>query len=240
MTSLSCLQPTTPASVVAHEAPAFPKPTLLTLPVEIRHEVLCYLLVLHPSCPNTRYDPACPRIHPAILLACRQTYAESLPILYTFNMFMRYDGCPRLRPWYPDISTRPPHKITRWFLVVELHKPSPSRAELAEVFDGARELVLMLSTTAKFLYGGSGKRALAGFEGVRGVREVEFRGGLEKGGWERYLGWLKMMMMQERKEGGGDDDEEYVCEDERERISLFGPRGGLTGEEYEALIRSLL
>lgn len=231
--------------------PQPPKPTFLTLPLEIRHLIYEHLLVLPrpplsgpgaflalssptthlitpadlvpkpPPPPNNNNNnppkppskPPYHRIHPQILLTSLQTYTESLPILYTQNIFHAdphlLTSLPRLRPWYPPLTTPPPIPITRWYLPVRLDAPDPlPREVLASAFSGARELVLDLWVGGYFLFGGGGMRGCRGFEeGVRGVGEVRVWGALGEGEGDGggYVEWLRGRMMGEEGEGDGED-----------------------------------
>lgn len=163
--------------------------------------------------PKPPSKPPHHRIHPQILLTSLQTYTESLPILYTQNIFHAdphlLTSLPRLRPWYPPLTTPPPIPITRWYLPVRLDAPDPlPREVLASAFSGARELVLDLWVGGYFLFGGGGMRGCRGFEeGVRGVGEVRVWGALGEGEGDGggYVGWLKGRMMGEEGEGDGED-----------------------------------
>ncbi|KAK1831630.1 hypothetical protein QBC39DRAFT_407745, partial [Podospora conica] len=208
-----------------------PRPTFLTLPLEIRHEIYRHLLVL----PRSSLAGYLPRIHPSILYTCRQTNIESTAVLYT-NIFVAdphyLTGLPKLRPWYPPLKTTHGHKITRWYLPVRLDCPSHSRSVFASDFAGAQELVVDLWQEAKYSYlcgpGTSGMQGLEG--GVRGVRKVEIWG--VPLGWEGYVTWLKRMMTATRTDGDNDGiGEVYVCRDEKEKIRLGIDKAGWVTED---------
>ncbi|OTA61214.1 hypothetical protein K449DRAFT_434973 [Hypoxylon sp. EC38] len=183
-----------------------PTPSLLTLPVEIRLEILKHLLVLPPDAPppseNAYYHspppPALCLLHPAILRCNQQLYYEGLPLLYQLNTFLAHNSLlttlPRLRRAYdPVVSERLSRLITRFHLCVRLDaEPGYDRAKATAQLSGKEEVVL---EAWQAMWRGSGPDVLRLFEGVRGVRRARIVGSI--GGFEDYARWLEKAMMRE-------------------------------------------
>ncbi|KAI0840132.1 hypothetical protein F5Y06DRAFT_294802 [Hypoxylon sp. FL0890] len=182
------------------------KPTLLTLPLEIRLEILKHLLVLPPSAPppsqNAHYHSPQPRalrlLYPAILRCNQQLYSEGLPLLYRHNTFLAHNtlltSLPRLRRAYdPVVTERLSGLITRFHLCVRLDaEPGYDRAKATAQLSGKEEVVL---EAWQAMWRGSGPDVLRLFEGVRGVRRAKVIGSV--GGFEDYAKWLERAMMRE-------------------------------------------
>ncbi|KAI1377294.1 hypothetical protein F4677DRAFT_459175 [Hypoxylon crocopeplum] len=194
------------ASPGVSKAPGAPNPpTLLTLPVEIRLEILEHLLVLPPSTspPSNKniYSsgraPAPVALHPAILRANHQLHAEGLPLLYERNIFLAHNAqlasLPRLQRAYggPVLSERHAALVTRLHVCVRLDaEPGYDRARAAAQLSGKQEVVL---EAWQALWRGSGPDVLRLFEGVRGVRRARVVGCVA--GFEDYARWLERAMM---------------------------------------------
>ncbi|KAI1654074.1 hypothetical protein F4813DRAFT_233894 [Daldinia decipiens] len=128
----------------------------LALPVEIRLEIFKHLLVLPPDAPSpsqkTYYQYGQHRtpwpLHPAILRANRQLYAEALPLLYRRNTFLAHNTLlttlPRLRHAYgPVLSAHLAGLITRFYVCVRLDaEPGYDRAQVAMQLSNKEEIVL--------------------------------------------------------------------------------------------------
>ncbi|OTA98312.1 hypothetical protein M426DRAFT_42093, partial [Hypoxylon sp. CI-4A] len=183
------------------------KPSLLTLPPEIRLEILSHLLILPITAPppsqNAHYhNPAPPPslnlLHPAILRTNRQLHVEALPLLYQENTFLAHNSLltalPRLRRSYdPVLSARLAALITRVHVCVRLDaEPGYDRATATARLSGMREVVL---EAWQAVWRGSGPDVLRLFEGVRGVRRARVIGSV--GGFEDYARWLEGAMMRE-------------------------------------------
>ncbi|KAI0129212.1 hypothetical protein F4776DRAFT_159327 [Hypoxylon sp. NC0597] len=181
-------------------------PSLLSLPVEIRLEILKHLLVLPPDAPspseNAYYHspppPALCLLHPAILRCNQQLYYEGLPLLYRLNIFLAHNSLltslRRLRRAYdPVVSERLSRLITRFHLCVRLDaEPGYDRAKATAQLSGKEEVVL---EAWQAMWRGSGPDVLRLFEGVRGVRRARIMGSI--GGFEDYAKWLEKAMMRE-------------------------------------------
>ncbi|KAI1106053.1 hypothetical protein F4804DRAFT_69779 [Jackrogersella minutella] len=182
-----------------------PKPCLLTLPLELRLEILSYLLVLPTSTPppsqsfSKHSPPPPPRsLHPAVLRCSKQLHLEALPLLYRHNTFQAHStlltALPRLRRAYdPVLSDRLAALIARVHVCVRLDaEPRYGRAEATAQLTGREEVVL---EAWQAMWRGSGPDVLRLFEGVRGVRRAKVVGSV--GGFEEYARWLERAMMRE-------------------------------------------
>ncbi|KAI1398103.1 hypothetical protein F4819DRAFT_498975 [Hypoxylon fuscum] len=179
-------------------------PTLLTLPAEIRLEILKHLLILPSDAPppstNAYYhygQPSLPsQLHPAILRANRQLHAEGLPLLYRCNTFLAHNMLltllPRLRRAYgPVLSEQLANLIQRFHICVRLDaEPGYNREKATAQLTGKEEVVL---EAWQAMWRGSGPDVLRLFEGVRGVRRAKVLGSI--GGFEDYAKWLEHAMM---------------------------------------------
>ncbi|KAI1776177.1 hypothetical protein F4818DRAFT_373211 [Hypoxylon cercidicola] len=178
-----------------------PAPTLVALPPEIRHEILKHLLVLPPDAPPPSaktYRRAPGLLHPAVLRASRQLYAEARPLLYRANTFLAHGtllaGLPQLRRAYrPVLSQDAAAQIARFHVAVRLDaEPGYDRDAATRHLSGKEEVVLEASQST---FEGSGPEVLRLFEGVRGVRRARVCGSLS--GFEDYARWLEQAMMRE-------------------------------------------
>lgn len=166
--------------------------TFLSLPLEIRLQIYSLLLTYPPY----SISPAGPIIQPSVLRACKQTYAEALPILYTSNQFVAHHSLltsfPNLRAWHDPVSAPSVLGLIRkWYLRVRLDCDARwDRQTVTAAFTGCDELVVEI-WQAMFL--GTGCAVLTMFEGVRGVKRVEIIGSTT--GFEDYLRWLESLMM---------------------------------------------
>ncbi|KAK3994689.1 hypothetical protein QBC44DRAFT_38622 [Cladorrhinum sp. PSN332] len=231
--------------------PPPPKPTFLTIPLELRLEIYSLLLTLPPLPPPSpvyRSPPSPPRspspsrpehYHAAIILTCRQTHFEATPLLYSLNTFK---ADPKFLTAVPSplIDSKYIPLIRHWSIKIRLDHPTPSLsssssqaclpnhtpATLSRVFSNAHSLTITL-WQASFM-GGVGISQLARFERVRNVRRVKIQGMMP--GFGRYVRWLEGQMRKpvpvctvESKEGEEEYEyEEYEPEDEWEGRRLNG------------------
>ncbi|KAI0012728.1 hypothetical protein F4779DRAFT_530438 [Xylariaceae sp. FL0662B] len=205
--------------------------TLLTLPLELRLEILSYLLVLPPpATPGTSTPPARPHLHPAILRANRQLHAEAIPLLYRHNTFQAHTtlltAFPRLRSssswaweWPPVRAARVSSLITRVHVRVRLDAaPGYDRGAAARGLSGKDEVVL---EAWQAVWRGAGPDVLRLFDAVRGVRSARVVGSV--GGFEDYARWLQRAMMA----AVGEHVEPFFWDRDR------GCRGGAREEDEE-------
>ncbi|KAI0167006.1 hypothetical protein GGR52DRAFT_574969 [Hypoxylon sp. FL1284] len=208
-----------------------PPPTLVSLPPEIRHEILKHLLILPSEKPvphseeeekaeqqddakkeeqdqedaSHTYRQRPGLLHPAILRACRQLYAEARPLLYRGNAFAAHGtlltALPRLRPAFrPVADAAAAAEVSRFRVRVRLDaEPAYDAAAAASHLSGKEEVVLEAVANAFRVDGDeeetSGIEVLRLFEGVRGVRRasvVLVDGALA--GFEGYARWLENAM----------------------------------------------
>ncbi|KAI1391094.1 uncharacterized protein F4822DRAFT_172632 [Hypoxylon trugodes] len=183
----------------------YDKPNLLTLPPEIRLQILSHLLILPPSAPppsqNAYFHSGLPASSPiplytAILRTNRKLHAEALPLLYRHNTFLAHPSLlaslPRLRRAYaPVLSCNMADLIARLHVCIRLDaEPRYDSKMAATQLSGREEIVL---ETYQVSWRGSGPDALRLFEGVRGVRRARVVGSV--GGFEDYARWLEGVMM---------------------------------------------
>ncbi|KAI6090779.1 hypothetical protein F4821DRAFT_227851 [Hypoxylon rubiginosum] len=183
----------------SHYSGPAPAATLVTLPPEIRHEILKHLLVMPedaPSPSSKTYSQEPGLIHTAILRANRQLYAEAQPLLYRSNTFLVHNTLltelPQLRRSYrPVLSEDAAAQIERFHVSVRLDaEPGYDRAAATRHLSGKEEVVL---EAAQSTFQGAGPEVLTLFEGVRGVRRARVVGSTE--GFEDYARWLERAMM---------------------------------------------
>lgn len=182
-------------------------PTLMTLPLELRLQIYSHLLTYEELTPAD--DPPAgyvPRVHPAILSACRQSHDEATALLYTLNTFTAHDsmlsGFPRLRPGYGGFVTSRAMAalVRRHALRLRLDvKPRFTAADAARAFSGAESLDL---TVWQAQFRCAGHEVLALFEDVRGVGRVTITG--STAGFDEYARWLERRMTLPVGEGLGE------------------------------------
>ncbi|XXH00206.1 hypothetical protein Hte_006548 [Hypoxylon texense] len=193
-----------------------PPPTLVTLPPEIRHEILKHLLVLPadaapPSAETYRQPPG--MLHTAILRASRLLYAEARPLLYRSNTFLVHNtlltDLPQLRRAYrPVLAEDAAAQIGRFHVHVRLDaEPGYDRDAATRHLSGKEEVVL---EAAQSTFQACGPEVLTLFEGVRGVRRASVVG--STAGFEDYARWLERAMMSEV----GAEVEPFVWDEGRE------------------------
>ncbi|KAK4163584.1 hypothetical protein QBC43DRAFT_319352 [Cladorrhinum sp. PSN259] len=210
--------------------PSLPKPTFLTIPLELRLEIYSHILTFpppptpapvyrSPRSPPRSPSPERPRHNTALLLTCRQTHHEATSLLYSLNTFK---ADPLLLTSLPSplVDTKYLPLIRHWSIKIRLDPP-PSEipeytpATLCHAFNNSHSLTITL-WQASFM-GGVGIRELAAFECVRGVRSVKIQGMMP--GFGRYVKWLEGQM---KKPVGVDMEGEYEPEDVWEGKRLSG------------------
>ncbi|KAI4865321.1 hypothetical protein F4820DRAFT_299024 [Hypoxylon rubiginosum] len=197
-----------------------PPPTLVTLPPEIRHEILKHLLILpadDASSPSTKsYQQQPGLLHTAILRANRLLYAEAQPLLYRNNTFLVHNtlltDLPQLRRAYrPVLAEDAAAQIGRFHVCVRLDaEPGYDQDAVTRHLSDREEVVL---EAVQSTFQASGPEVLRLFEGVRGVRRAKVVGGLA--GFEDYARWLERAMMSEV----GAEVEPFCWEEEKEEAA---------------------
>lgn len=166
------------------------------LPPEIRLQIYSYLLLLPPYTRRSPASEAPPPIHAAITLTSRLVHAESSPVLYAKNTFLAHPDLltsfPRLRASYQPVKEASAiSHIRRVYLVIRLDTDLRFTRDAAARMLSGLELVVIDVVQAMFM-GVQGCENLRVLEGVRGVKEVVFRGSTT--GFETYLEWLRRKM----------------------------------------------
>lgn len=174
----------------------------LDLPLEIRLQIYAHLILLSPRYTGERKpldNSESSKIHPAILSVCRQIHFETLPILYSQNLFIAHPklltSFPKLRPWNSasiagEASVPGLRMVKKWWLVVRLDcGPFWGRETVTRAFTGMDEVVVQVTQSD---FGGSGYDNLSMFEGVRGVKRARVFGSIY--GFEGYVRWLERSM----------------------------------------------
>ncbi|KAH8663981.1 hypothetical protein BX600DRAFT_436556 [Xylariales sp. PMI_506] len=201
------------ASIAAMSPPAVslrnPKPTFLTLPVELRLEI--YDLLLTVQAP----DLSCiSPVHPQILSVCHQTHEEALPFLYRGNMFYAHPSLltsfPRLRPWYSPVVTNSVLPLIRRFHIrLRLDTdPTFTKETVTKAFSGVEELEVEVWQA---MYQGATRDVLTLFEGIRGVKRAVVSGSVAYFG--AYPKWLERNMMMPLGEVGDGFESDDSSED---------------------------
>lgn len=183
-----------------------PKTGFMDLPVEIRLDIYNYLLEM-PAYSRRRSPDA--HIYPNLLLANKQINWEATDLLYSSNTFLAHPtllaSFPRLRSWYDPVkesSVLP--RIRKFHVDVRLDCDLPYEKDaVTQAFSGLDELTININQA---MYLGVGHGNLAKFEGIRGVKKVEFTGSTT--GFDDYIKWLKAAMMSQPE----DKVEDFVQE----------------------------
>lgn len=159
----------------------------LELPGEIRNQIL-RLLLTHRTPILTRNahqlsppKPTSMNLSPNVLLACKRTYAEGLPILYSENTFQAHPSYLAsvlfaLDPARTVTSVLCLNLIRRFHVRVRLDCDTFYKKEdVRRVFDGADVLEVEVFRSS---WGVGGYEALEGYRDVRGVRKARVHGSL--------------------------------------------------------------
>lgn len=172
-----------------------PALTFLDLPGEIRNQIYILLLILPPP---SLTDPlsTTASVHPSILQSCRQVHKEAKEVFYGSNVFMAHSkllsGLPRLRPYYPPITTGSLISLVRrWHIRVRLDcDPFFSAEQAKAAFDDAEELIIEVLQTQ---FGSSDYGVLKRFEEVRGIKKARVYGSIAS--FPVYANWLRSLLM---------------------------------------------
>ena len=187
--------------------PAAPTCPLLSLPAELRSEILLLVLVHQQHTPlfplaghlarDPRRAPQPTRFCANVLLTCKQLNTEGTPILYGSNIFSAHESLLASHPRFllqtqphrialsPVTSARAIGLIKRFYMHVRLDTdPRFTAAQVRESFSGAEELEIEVFQS---MYDSCDYGTLMLFEGVRGVGRAVVYGSVGDGQYARYL-----------------------------------------------------
>lgn len=168
--------------------------SFLDLPGEIRNQIYRHLLVI-PSLTTLRVLGSDQPLSPQILGSCRKIYLETLQILYGCNTFVAHHSLlsdfPRLRPYYPTISsTAMSSLIRKYHIRVRLDcDPNFSALQATNAFTGVEELTIEVFQAQ---FASSDFEVLRLFEGIRCVKKVKIYGSITS--FPEYVRWLQAAM----------------------------------------------